>query len=251
MLIRKEITSSISTLEIEIEENLNKQEAVKQSYEGTLAELEESKAAKEEEKKASKKPLFAKLTKKGKAYLARMAQLDADIQDVQNQIDNLYTSDKEYVALTAEYDLMCEELVHLNEQMTECIFIEKLDKNRVYIYGTGYAESDNMQIVIDGERLGDFASPIGIYPLSEGDHTLYIVRDYEMTKTIHFTLNGNNKFVYFEMERYAINNTVYQKMQRCEASYKSNVSDGFYEFVEENKLCDCTAQKIRNYVLDL
>ena len=65
MLIRKEITSSIATLKMEMEENLNKQEAIKQSYEGTLAELEASKAAKEEEKKASKKPLFAKLTKKG------------------------------------------------------------------------------------------------------------------------------------------------------------------------------------------
>ena len=104
MLSKEELASRIAALKKELDENGKQQERIKQSYKGKLNELEKSKAKKEEEKKeiAQNRPFFG-FTRAGKEHAARMAQINAEINDIQYQIDNLYKSDANYCALTAEY----------------------------------------------------------------------------------------------------------------------------------------------------
>ena len=238
MLSKEELASRIAVLKKELDENAKQQERIKQSYNGKLNELKKSKAKKEEEKKevSKNKPFFG-FTRAGKEHSARIAQIDAEIQDIQYQIDNLYKSDEEYLALTAAYGPKYREYAALGDQMKEYTFREKLGTNCVYVYVTGYLNSDNVQIVIDGEVIGTVPTPIGIYPLSEGAHNLYIMRNYGMAKTIQFRLNGNNKFIYFEMEYYG-------------RGYKDKVSNTFDEFVKDNGLPECTANIIKRHILE-
>lgn len=238
MLSKEELASRIAALEKELNENEKKQERIKQSYKGKLNELEASKAKKEKEKKeASQNRPFFGFTRAGKEYAARIAQIDAEIKDIQYQIDTLYDSDAELSALKAAYGPKYREYADLGDQMKEYTFREKLGKNCVYVYVTGYLDSDRVGIVIDGKDMGTIPSPIAVYPLPEGAHSLYITRNYGEAKTIQFRLNGNNKFIYCEMEYYG-------------RGYKDKVSNTFDEFVKDNELYDCTANIIKRHILE-
>ena len=238
MLSKEELASRIAVLKKELDENAKQQERIKQSYKGKLNELEKSKAKKEEEKKevSKNKPFFG-FTRAGKEHSARIAQIDAEIQDIQYQIDNLYKSDEEYLALTAAYGPKYREYADLGDQMKEYTFREKLGENCVYIYTTGFLDKDRIGVVIDGKDMGTIPTPIGVYPLPEGAHSLYVTRNYGEAKTVQFRLNGNNKFLYYEFEYYG-------------NGYKDNISNTFDEFVKDNALYDCTVGIIKNHILN-
>ena len=238
MLSKEELASRIAVLKKELDENGKQQERIKQSYKGQLYELKKSKAKKEEEKKAvaKERPFFG-FTRAGKEHAARMAQIDAEINDIQHQIDTLYDSNEEFRALKAEYGPKFRECAALEDQMKEYTFVEKLGQNCVYVYVTGYLDSDRVAVVIDGKDMGTIPSPVGIYPLPEGAHSLYITRNYGDAKTLQFRLNGNNKFIYYEMEYYG-------------RGYKDNISNTFDEFVKDNGLYECTANIIKRHILE-
>lgn len=239
MANKEELLSRIAELKSEMSENGEQQSRIKQRYKGQLDELKNSLTKKEQEKnEASKnKPLFSKWTRAGKEYSARIAEIDKEITDIQHKIDTLYSSDKDFSELGSRFSVMYRELTSLEAQLTEITFNEKLGQNCVFIYVTGILDNDKIRVFIDGNDMGILPSPVGIYSLPEGAHSLYVTRNYDITEAVQFRLNGNNKFLYYKFEYYG-------------RGYNKNVSNTFDDFVKDNALYDCTVGIIKNHILN-
>ena len=238
MATKEQLLLRIAELEKEVNENGEQQSRIKKTYQNKLNELQASKAKKEAEKTeaAQNKPLFG-FTRAGKEYSARIAQIDAEIKDIQHQIDTLYDSDEEFSKLRARFSAIFPEYTSLKEQLKEFTFIEKLGTNCVYIYATGFLDNDSIRVFIDGNDMGLLPSPVGIYSLSDGAHSLYVTRNHDITEAVQFRLNRSNKFIYYKFEYYG-------------RGYNKNSSNTFDEFVKDNGLYNCTVGIIKDHILN-
>lgn len=176
--------------------------------------------------------------KAGRALRAEIAGIDREIAEIQSKIDSLYHSDKQFSTLTARYSELYREHKSAKAQLEEITFNENLGENCVYVFPTGFADRDVIGVVIDGKEMGPVPSPIGVYQLTEGAHTLYVTRNYDLTETVQFRLNGNNKFLYYKFEYYG-------------RGYSKRTSSSFTDFVNDNALYDFTVDSIKNHIINL
>ena len=236
MLTKNDLLSRLSVLEKEVQENGEKQRKVKAPYKGKIAELEKSIKEKEQEKKKlnEKKPFFS-FTRAGKEHAEKIAAIDEAIEEIRDKIDHIYDDNEEYIALTSRFSVLYPEYVAVKEQIKEFEFNEKLGQNTVIIYATGFNQRDYITVSIDGKEMGSLPSPVGIYPLNEGAHTVTVGRNYGMTESFQFRLQGNNKFLYYEFEYYG-------------NGYKKRASNTFDEFVKDNGIY--IVEAIKKHILE-
>ncbi len=234
---KTEILARFSALEREVNENGEKQSAIKKTFAPQIAKLEKELAAKEEEKNAlaSKKPMFG-FTKAGKEHAAKMDALDKEIANVKNQIKHVGDDNEEFCALKKRFSAIYPEYKELEAQLAEINFHEKLGENCVMIFATGHAPKDLIEINIDGKEMGTLPSPVGFYPVGEGAHTVTVTRNYGITESVQFRLNGTNKYLFYKFEYYG-------------NGYSNNASNTFEEFVRDNAVFAFNVDAIKKYIL--
>lgn len=237
MIDKKELLSRLSVLEKEVKENGDGQSRLKQAYKEQLSKLEKSLAEKEKLKNelGEKKPMFS-FTRAGKEHIEKMAAIDKEIADIRERIAHIYDDNAELKALMARFSVIYPEYIALQEQVSEVEFRERLGENCVYIFPTGHTERDIIGVVIDGKDMGTVPSPIGVYQLEEGAHTVYVTKNYYHTENVQFRLNGNNKFIFYKFEYYG-------------SGYSKNVSNTFDDFVRDNGLFSFNVDAIKKYIL--
>ena len=236
---KTEILARFSALEREVNENGEKQSAIKKTFAPQIAKLEKDLAAKEEEKNtlASKKPMFG-FTKAGKEHAAKMDALDKEIADIQNQIKHVGDDNEEFCALKKRFSAIYPEYKQLEAQLAEINFHEKLGENCVMIFATGHAPKDLIEVSIDGKEMGTLPSPVGYYFVGEGAHTVTVTRNYGVTESVQFRLNGGNKYIGYKFEYYG-------------SGYNKKASDTFEDFVRDSGLYEFNVVAIKNYILSL
>jgi hypothetical protein len=234
---KNELLARFSELEKEIKENGSKQSAIRKTYEPQIAKLENELAAKEEEKKtlSENKPLFS-FTRAGKEHAAKLVAVDKEIEDIRNKIKHVGDDNKEYSALKKRYSVIYPEYKAMQEQLVEFDFNEKLGENCVMIFATGHAPKDLIEINIDGKEMGTLPSPVGFYPVGEGAHTVTVTRNYGITESVQFRLNGTNKYLFYKFEYYG-------------NGYSNNASNTFEEFVRDNGVFAFNVDAIKKYIL--
>lgn len=235
---KNELLERLSALEKEVKENGDKQGYIKEAYKPQIAKLERDLAIKEEEKNklSEKKPLFS-FTRAGKEHTEKMSAIDKEIDGIRYQISHIADDNEEFSALKKRFSAIYPEYVALQAQLKDIEFNEKLGQNCVMIFATGHSPNDLIEVSIDGKEMGTLPSPIGFYSVGEGAHTVTVTRNYSVTESVQFRLNGTNKYIYYKFEYYG-------------SGYNKNVSNTFEEFIKDNGLFAFNVDAIKNYILN-
>lgn len=239
MLNKAELILKIEEMRKELDENGEQQERIKNGYSAQIKNLEKLIAEKEEDKKvlSEKKPLFS-FTRSGKEHAEKISAIEKEIEQLRADIDNIYTSDEVLMALRKRCSVLYPEWRAAQEQLKEIEFNEKLTENCVLIFATNFSEKDLIEVVIDGKNMGRLPKPVGFYYVGEGAHTVCVERNYGVTESVQFRLQGNNKYLYYKFEYYG-------------SGYSKNSSNTFEEFVRDNGLFDFNVSAIKDYILNM
>lgn len=144
-----------------------------------------------------------------KEYNEIIGEINKELDEIEEEINVIYATDpriekteKEIEELKKELEVNQKELKRLNDIEADKKALEKLGVNNLIVRCTYAAVRCKCFPVIDGVERDYMSGMYGLYYLDPGDHTYYLnvfVTDEIIdTEDIHFTLNGNNKYIDIE-----------------------------------------------------